>query len=69
MPTDDLDRLSEYLHLNVCPDVVFGQNKAILENKSLNFAIEISPRESLRFSNFKIRENRLVKEQKDFKKT
>lgn len=60
MTTDELDALSEYLTLNVCPEVVFGKNIARIENKSLNFVIEINPRDSLRFCNFKARDNRLI---------
>lgn len=62
MPSDDLDQISDYLILNISPDVVFGSNIARIENKALNFVYEVNPVDSLRFCNFKARENRLIAE-------
>lgn len=54
--------MTDYLTMNIAPDVVFGKNLARIENKEHNFVLEFNPRDSLRFSNFKARENRLIKD-------
>lgn len=52
--------MTDYLTLNIAPEVVFGKNFARIENKEHNFVYEINPIDSLRYCNFKVRESRVI---------
>lgn len=52
LPSKELDQLSDDLKLQGIPDIVYGNNIAILTNEKNNFAYEVSPQDSLSFCNF-----------------
>jgi hypothetical protein len=60
LPSQELDQLIDGLTLNNIPDVVFGYSSAQLINEKLDFVYEVTPSESLRVCNFKVRDNRLL---------
>jgi len=62
LPSKELDQICDELNLQGIPDVVYGNNVALLINEDHNIVYEISPQDSLSFCNFS-------KQKENFKET